>query len=268
MEAPDAFAISRQAAWEVRAAREGAKRFADALAHKDPAELPAAQRALREVAAPVVAEISRRQDDALGPTKNPAPWHAPLALFDPEVLAVVAIATAMNASPSAASPRDGMSISAFSRAVAAALRDQSDHDRWLEDQRKASKANDEDGRAAKALLRRWERQNPRTNRRAWARFAGRIEGARSRPWDANTRMAVGGVLLEALVAAAPAWFELRLVSDGRGASTYRLSLTTHAAERVADAEARAEVSRPLLLPMLIPPNPWRYAAKARGEAHE
>ena len=38
-----------------------------------------------------------------------------------------------------------------------------------------------------------------------------------------------------------------------------IRLTEYALERLADGDVRAEVARPMMMPMLIPPNPWRYA---------
>lgn len=38
-----------------------------------------------------------------------------------------------------------------------------------------------------------------------------------------------------------------------------LLLASQAVERMADVDVRAEVARPLLLRMVIPPNPWRWA---------
>lgn len=43
-------------------------------------------------------------------------------------------------------------------------------------------------------------------------------------------------------------------------------LTPQAVERMADTNVRAEVARPMMMPMIVRPNPWRYAEDEQKEA--
>lgn len=113
-----------------------------------------------------------------------------------------------------------------------------------------------------ALLRRFQAAFPSANRRAWSRFAAKVSGARSAKWSEDVRFAVGGALATALSNGAPDWFEVAPHGDGPAhRNPLCVLLTPAAVERMADVDVRAEVARPLLLPMIVPPNPWRYAPK-------
>lgn len=259
----EAFDLTRQAAWEVAATERAVARYREAVATRDPAELPPGRRVLAETVGPVADVLERRLDEVVrGGKGKPRPWQDALLLFDPDVVAFIAVATALRSSPLAQS-RVGQTVLHFSKRVCAALRDQADHDRWLRETRKAA----EEDPQARALLGRWKRLHPQADRRAWTRFAGRLEGARSARWSEPARVEVGGMLAQALAEGAPRWFEVaRIGEDPR--EEWRpvcVALTDHAVERMADVEARAEVSRPLMLPMIIPPNPWRYAERPLQE---
>lgn len=251
----EAFDIARQAAWEVAAVDRAVKRYQETALVRDPSELPPGRRVLAETVGPVSAQIEARLDEAAQAGRQASPWHAPALGFAAEVLAFVSASTALRAGPVGQS-RLGITVPGFSRRVAGVLRDQADHDRWVAEQK--SETEDEAGRRA---LARWRRLYPDGSRRAWLAFSRRIDLARSKAWPESAAMALGGMLANSLAEAAPRWFEVG--QAGEGPAHMRplcVLLTDHAVERMADVEARAEVSRPLLLPMLIPPSPWRYAA--------
>lgn len=260
----DAFDMSRQAAWEVAATERAVARYREMVAKRDPADLPPGRRVLAETVGPVAAVLEHRLDGVVqGGKGKPRPWQDALLLFEPEVVAFIAVATALRSAPLAQS-RVGQTVVQFSKRVCSTLRDQADHDRWLRETRRAA---EEDPRA-RALLNRWKRLHPQGDRRAWTRFASRLEGARSAKWSMAARAEVGGMLACALAEGAPRWFEVaRIGEDPREAwRPLCIALTDHAVERMADVEARAEVSRPLMLPMIIPPNPWRYVERPAQEA--
>jgi DNA-directed RNA polymerase len=259
----DALDLSRQAAWEVAATERAVKRYREAVAERDPAELPPGRRVLAETVGPVAAVLERRLDEVVQGSKGAPPgWHQALLLFEPDVIAFIAVATALRSAPMAQS-RVGQTLVQFAKRVCSTLRDQADHDRWMRETRKAA----EDDPQARALLGRWKRLHPQADRRAWTRFAGRLEGARSARWSEAIRVEVGAMLAQALAEGAPRWFEVaRVGEDPR--EEWRpvcIALTDHAVERMADVETRAEVARPLMLPMIIPPNPWRYVERPNQE---
>lgn len=257
MRLTDALDIAREAAWEVKAVNEAIKRYREAVLERDPHELPPGRRVLVTTVGPVSDVIRARQDALARAEGRPQPWVAPFLTFDPDVLAVISVATALRAREQDGAV--GQTMPAFAKAVCAALRDQSDHDRFVREQKAEARANPETGGEQ---LRRFRRLFPAGDRRAWTRFASRVEGARTAAWPAVMRMQMGAELAHNLATGAPEWFEV--AQAGTGPLTHRplcLLLTSSAVEKLAEAEVRAEVARPLLLPMIIPPNPWRYVAK-------
>lgn len=262
MDQPDALDFAREAAWEVSAVDRAVKRYRKFAEGREPAELPPGQRVLAETVGPVSAAIRAAQDEAAAHGRGaPPPWHAPILAFDPDVLAVSAVATALRA-PLEADRRVGMTIPRYSRAVCTVLRDQAEYDAWAAAQKQAARDGDE---RAGWLLRQWHRQHPDGSRRAWRAFRARVEAARQQVWPDATQIAVGAMLARTLADAAPRWFEIAQAGEGpKHMQPLCLLLTQRAVDQMADAEARAEVARPLLLPMLIPPLPWRYADDAQA----
>lgn len=260
---PDAFDLSREAAWEVAAVDRAVKKYQEAARDARRAdrqhELPPARRALVETVGPVSARIHGMQDTAIearGSAGRPPGWHGPFLAFPADVLALVAVTSAVR-SPAMTSGRVGQPVTGFSRWIAATLRDQADHDRFVEAQRAEAKADKENGGE---LLRRFLAAHPDADRRAWSRFAAKVEGARSQAWGDDIRTDVGAALAKALVEGAPDWFELGRVGDlPEHRNPMCILLTEKAVEKMADVDVRVEVARPLMLPMICPPNPWRYA---------
>lgn len=265
---------SRQAAWEVSAVARAVARFRENAERGDVVDMPAGRRVLMETVQPVTDALRKAQDGvgigAAGRGK-PSPWAGPVLTFEADVLAVVAVSTALQSVPLHGG-RLGQTTAAFSKRIGRALRDQADHDAFVDretaERAAAVKAARDQGATPEtlqslregSLLRLLRRLHPQTDRKDWGRFVKRIELARSEPWSDTLRTHVGGVLLRALADGAPRWFEVAQFGPGPAArAPLCLLLTDHAVEQMADVTVRSEVARPMLLPMLIPPNPWRYA---------
>jgi DNA-directed RNA polymerase len=288
----DAFVYSEQARREADSSAAAVARYRKAAAKMDPTDLPTGQRLLVETVRPIAAVLEKIRDGIMGSTGGkPAGWQNAFIAFDPDVLAVIAIGPALRVW-SIHKSRVGVPLTAYGRAVSSALRDQADYDRFVLQQvqaqseatrpvkkqiRKAEEAGKKDDVRAlskvlseireDAMLRSFKRMNPKADRRAWSRFAARIEGARSKQWDDATRTQVGARLAACLVEGAPKWFEL--LRHGEGPEHRRpicLCLTAHALEQLEDIETRTELAHPQCLPMLVPPNPWRYAETQKEAA--
>ncbi|WP_458098571.1 hypothetical protein [Roseomonas sp. WA12] len=282
------FDFKREADWEQLAVQRAVRRYEAALlaAQKngDPASMPPGRRVLYETVRPVAARIEEMRSQEY-PTRPPD-WLNVFQSFGADVLAVVAVCTALRAGILTASVV-GTTCTVFNKRVGVVLRDQADHDRFVAEQeaaqrkavaplRKAAKvaAAQQDAELvrelskvlsethADQLLKDWRRRHPEANRRAWGRFAARITGARSTKWSEDLVSSIGGALGDALVTGAPEWFGKDQVGDGL--PTHRpmcITLTPKAVEAMADASARAEIARPMLRPMIIPPLPWQYREK-------
>ncbi|MDB5317092.1 MAG: hypothetical protein JWO24_2936 [Rhodospirillales bacterium] len=250
-----AYDISEQAAWEVRSVTLAVARYRDAAGGRNIDDLPPGRRAMLETIGPVSAVVTEFQQAAIGAQKGRPPgWHFPLLAFHADVLALIAVAVALRAAPMEFS-RVGLALTSFSRRVCGALRDQADHDRFVRDQRAAKKI-DPNG---DLLLRRFQKAFPDANRRAWSRFAAKVEGARSGKWPDKDCVEIAAALSQALVRGAPDWFSVERFGLGAAARQPVCVLLTHeAVARLAEFDVRAEVARPLMLPMLIEPNPWQY----------
>ena len=266
----DALDAARQAAWEVQAVERAVVRYREASASRDVMALPPGRRVLVSTVGPVTAEMAKLREQAAAGMQSrgkPAEWWAPVLGFEPDTLAVVAVSCAMGGCRVPSRIVDGRrhrTLPVFSKLVAATLRDQADHDRWAAEQKAAERAARRAGKEGQieegSDWRKFRAAFPAASRKDFARYARKISLARSEPWGERVRVKVGAVLATALAAAAPDWFEVGQFGTG---PVYRrplgIALTERAMEVLRDVDARAEVARPLLLPMIVEPNPWRYA---------
>ncbi|MFK4044703.1 hypothetical protein ACI2KH_07075 [Roseomonas mucosa] len=267
----DAFDLTRQQLWEVDATNRAVKKFREDADRLDPHELPSGRRALLQTVRPVAAVLERWLEAATkSSTERRSPAWNRLLNFEAEVLAVVAVSAALRAGP-VGEEQFGQTLPWYGKRVSAALRDQSDHDAWI-----AAGTGKNATKERADLVRMFQRANPEPDRRAWTRLCKRLEIERSIPWHASPEATtqVGEVLASALVAAAPHgptkageplpwWFQLG--QAGPGPAHLRpqcLLLTDYAVEQMEDSNTRAELARPAMLPMLIPPVPWAYAQAA------
>lgn len=268
----DAFALREQAEWEVAAVNRAITKYHEAKRHMATHELPPGAQALVETVGPVSEVIAKKQKEFGGPAQ-PGPaalWKFAFLLSPPDVLSAVGIITALRTSTTPGG-RVGVSVMQYSRWVASVLKDQHDHDFWVADLEAKQRAAVRDAKAAgkapnevreDALVRRFRKQFPDGDRKGWAKFAGKMEIARSSKWSGEMTTQVGACLAQCLADGAPEWFEV--IRSGVGHAhlwPLCLCLTPRAVERMADMDVRAEVARPMLLPMIIPPIPWKYEEK-------
>lgn len=254
------FDILKQQQWELAAVQRSVDRFKRDAKHKDPSALPPGRRAInattKSVAAAIRAKIEETHREG---GDRPPVWLDRLSPFDPVVLAVVGIASAIWVGDVTNTEMTsyGQTMYAYSRRAVGALRTQAEFDEFrLAGTRKdALRENAE-------LVRLFDLANPAPNAKSWGRFRKRMQLARTEQWDAFERVksAIGGFLAWSLAEGAPEWFVLEKRGQGVLKPTC-LMLTPHAMEVMRDAQVRAETRRPLMLPMLVPPNPWTWAQK-------
>lgn len=255
----DAYDLLMEARWEQEGVRRATERYREAAAKADPSTLPSGQKLLRAVVPPLIEKIIELQlrGGELARNAVGTKWAIPIQLLSAETLAVI---TTVRALTNAQVPADtSATVTGLALDIAVAVRDELDYRDWVDAQVADNKAAQEARNWDHVdLLAAFKRRYPSADRRSWRRFRRKLEHVRAEPWDRPTQVQLGSALINALVEAAPDRFEVeaRRVSDGRTQNYLRLSAETQATLR--DVEARAEVTRPMLMPMLIPPLDWRY----------
>lgn len=262
---PSAYDLERQAHWEMEGVRVATERYREAALTADPTTLPPGSRLLRMVMKPLIPALRDAQSEGMEAIQQGgryAAWAWPLQLFSGdkaiEKLAVIAVTVGLRVSMTEG--RIASSVASQSRLLYQALRDQIEFDSWElaaeQAKKEAKRLKTED---FEDLLGRLNRRYPTLDRRVWARWRAKLELARDAPWSEDTVCQVGACLFALLIKAAPAVFRLDERPLGGGHTVYSLKLTEGALELLQDLTARAEVARPLLLPMVCRPNPWRYS---------
>jgi DNA-directed RNA polymerase len=167
--------------------------------------------------------------------------------FTPEVMAITAVCCAMRAlsmTSEVGYRTNGGLASRICLSIGARLREQMEYDRYA--------------RSDHPSLAAFASRYPEVNRRVWARWRRKLREVREAPWPLPVVQATGGLLLRRLCDVAPDRFTLSLEAVGRGHRAAVLLLSQETVEMLNDIEERAAVARPMLLPMRVPPIPWRY----------
>ncbi len=260
-------ALHAQALWETEGTRRAVFRYREAAASKEPHELPGGRRLLRECVPNLVTAIRLGQDEAkeLLASEGRTPlWAWPLMLCDAEELAVITVCTTLRAvgGPATDGNRSASAISSCAM-IARVAQEQLGFDHWVEEQKKVNKVakeakGDPEAEPHRDLLKALRNAHPDVDRRTWAKWRKKLEITKADPWDKAVCLAFGGWLLDALERTSEGRIKVaqRAISGGRTEAYVALSAETE--ELLRDLDSRAEVARPLRMPMLIPPIPWSY----------
>lgn len=281
--------LARQADWELEGVRKAIERYhADAARHwvdaagvshtqeVDPMTLSPGRALVRGVMKPLLASLRLKRAESLtaltaSRAGRPPIWAVPLQVLTDDLMlektAVITLNTAVRGVCSLTSHAEAglgfSSITACSWRLAEALRDQLEYDRWSrEESEKDKEAAGQEGYKSRLDALRYT--YPNMDRRTWSKFCAKLEQARNGDtWDADpkvktVRVAVGALLLHCLVEAAPGKFKLGQIARKGGGHQAVLEVTSEMQEVLNDVRERAEVARPLLMPMICEPLPWRY----------
>jgi DNA-directed RNA polymerase len=241
--------------------RRATMRYREAAENADPMTLPPGRKLLREVCGPLIQAITAKQEEARarldGVSGRHGLWVWPIQMVTAEKLAIITLNAALNAG---APGRTGISQSLASQAkqVAYRVRAEIEYERWGAGQEQANaEAKKVKNTDHVDLLKALKNTYPSVDRRVWARWRTKVKATREEPWDEGVEVALGTCLFRVLVEACPTLFAIA-ERPASGGVQYYLKTTDECREYLADLTARAEVSSPSLLPMIIPPNPWRY----------
>ena len=258
--------FDRQAKWEIEGTRRAAARYREiefGVDGKPPADfttLPPGKALIRGVVKPLVAAIKARQAElllaAMAPGRAPADaW--PLQVVCPEKAAVITLMSAVRGV--GGRKGDGTvktaSVLAVATSIAASIRDQLQYDQWCQTEKDANTAAPPKVDRLKAL----QIAYPNLDRRSWAKWARKLDLAALGDWDEATAITMGSNLIQLLVTTVPDRFAIVSLKAAFGVQ-YALTTTEEVRVVMADVRERAEVAWPAMMPMLIPPLPWAYAA--------
>lgn len=250
--AVDAFTLKEEADWEVEGTRRAIQRYQEAAQQADPTTLSPGRAFLRKVIPPLVRAIEQAKVDGeveIGKKGLHHPWVWLIQHLPADVLAVITATTALrDAEPNADTP--SQSAVRLARNLAGAIQDEIEYREWVKE------TDDVD------LLARLKRRYPNVERHTWSQWRRQYHIQRSVEWTAKDGVDLGAHLLGLLVQAAPEYFMVVNVSVGAKTSI-TVCLTDLAKEMLRDLGSRAEVARPQLMPMLMPPLPWRYEDPSR-----
>jgi hypothetical protein len=270
---PTALQLEQQARFEVEAFNEGVKRYREAIAgseswagtvgdtvkvrrtQSDLTELTAGQKLLVEIVPGLSARIGQAQATALaaingkGAASHPPPWAWYIGLVDdPDKLAVITLGCVLafrldHDDGGYRLDRQSAPITSLARNIASAVKMQVEFDRWSGEN--------------PALEKKLRALYPNVHRNVWARWRRKVDALRTEPWEPGAEVHLGTCLIDCLLAAAPSRFKTEHLPV-RGKRTAHLTISDETIEFINDVTTRAEVARPLLMPMICPPIPWRY----------
>ena len=266
---PTIHELAHQAAWEMEGVRRAIVRYEEAEDEADPMTLPPGKALIRGVVGPLKAAIEAQRDEVAdtlaAPGRQPL-WAWPLQVVDPAKAAVIVLNAAVTAvlvkqCSSAGAPMKTNSVTTTALRIAETLLDQLEYDRWCaaEEQRNAeakrSKVADHQDR-----LRALKLRYPNLDRRVWSKWRAKLEIAATVEWSKEECLGLGTMLIALLCKVAPDRFVVEERVLRGGYTQYVLTPTESVLEVMRDVRERALVARPMLMPMLCPPIPWRYEA--------
>lgn len=247
--------LEEQARFEVEGFNEGVERYRDAIANRDLTELTAGQKLLLEIVEPLSAAIAKARAEAVASIAKQGggdrqPWAWPIQLVeDPSRLAVITLGCVLSM-PRIERDEDtirlsmhGIPVTTMARHIASAIKMQVQYDTWAE--------------GNEALDRKLRAKFPMLHRNVWRRWRVKVNALREEDWAPSVEAAVGAHLIHLLVQTAPTRFRVEHQSV-RGKAAAHLVISDETIELIDDVTTRAEVARPLLMPMICEPLDWRY----------
>tara|TARA_Y100001973_G_scaffold105087_1_gene176982 strand:+ start:4358 stop:6850 length:2493 start_codon:yes stop_codon:yes gene_type:complete len=141
----------------------------------------------------------------------------------------------------------GRKANAICLEVGNSMKMQTEYERW------ASISKEQEPDLAKLLMKRAKNMNTRQ----WSKWRRKIEDIETLNWTKYEKIHVGAKLLELLIEHGGGYFELRYVQV-RHKTERQVFLTDLCRQMIDDCASHLEVNAPVLRPMIVPPNRWRW----------
>lgn len=264
MTPPSIHDLHHQAQWEIEGTRRAVERYRDASLEADPMTLAPGKALIRGVVGPLIAAIEAAKVEATDALASPggAPlWAWPIQVINAPQAAVITLNVAVRCVSGGTLSKSGgvaAGVTASAKNIAGAIKDQLEYERWSA---KQTQANAEAARSKTLdhadLLKALRLRYPSLDRNVWRRWRAKLELAGLAEWDERAAVGLGSMLIKLLVTTAPDRFVIR-ERPTNGGVQYVLGCTEAVMVVMNDVRERAEVARPMLMPMLVRPNPWRY----------
>jgi hypothetical protein len=248
--------IERQKEWEMRGVRDGVERYRRRMRDREVADTDhgraTAMTAMRDLAPAVAAA----QDDAFKAATSPTPgrrappWAAPIMTLPADVLAFITVRALFNAAPT---DLGGVPLVNLALAVGKTCRLELEFEQWREDSKERHKEDREVPDVAADILRR--SKGP-PSPKAFARWKRKLGDIRKVEWPKDLRLALGAKLLKLACEHGAGFFEAKLVKGGQG-QQWRVFKTEAAQDALRNRAETAELSQPVIRPMICRPLPWR-----------
>lgn len=258
---PDPQEIERQQRREARAVTLGIQRMREQTTGL--ADSASGKVAIREVMAEFVPALRSLQEEAAkgiaagGKGRQPEIWWL-VHLLPAEKIAYITL-RALMASEIRGYKMD-RHVTGAALAVASAVHQEMGFERWVKEQKQANKdakeSGDEDHHDLLSELKRWAKP---LDSRSWARWSTKIKRVRDEPWPTEVKVMLGEALLVLMCQHSGGWFEMIKVTK-EGKTVRVIQFSEEARQAMEDIDARAELTRPVLVPMVVKPRPWVWVA--------
>ena len=254
--------IERQIRFELRCIEEGAKKARAALMEQGLSDSIVGVKLMRQIIKPLIKQVELAQQEAADSTATPrrgraANWWWPIMTIDKHKLAVIILNTVFNAKP-----REGTTAYPISRvalAISNAVYQQIDFDLWEKDQKQLKRETGE-----RTDLDRYLSSTKNMDQKSWKRFREKLDRTRAQKWEYDVGITFGVKCIDLLLQAKPEWFTVSTNPIRGGRYETQLTLSDECRDIMFDLLEQEELTSPRLMPMIVPPAPWRLNPSKQG----
>lgn len=258
--------IEREIRWEHRLINMGVARYHEIAREQATAETGPGKRIMREIMPGLTAAILRDQEEALAALGDqgrgrPSEWWWLVTLLPAEKLAFITLTAALRFRPTEATTN--RAVRDVAKVIGSSVKDQLDFEAWATSEERETKAAKEAGTSRVNLLRVLETRYPNTSPKVWSRWKAKHRIVTEAPWSLETKIDLGGRLIDRLVDTGKDWFRLVKASLSPTKTELHLVLSPEAVAALLDMQEKEALMQPQRCPMICPPKPWVYVTSRK-----